>query len=61
VSIWNNCPGCSVIIVLTEEWDATIILPRRQGEQTKLLSNLSKGNPQRRTKPLSLHKRLKLK
>jgi hypothetical protein len=22
-----NCPGCLVITVLTEEWDATIILP----------------------------------
>jgi hypothetical protein len=27
VSIWSNCPGCSIIRVLTEERDATIILP----------------------------------
>jgi hypothetical protein len=27
VSIWNNCPGCSVITVLTGEWEAAIILP----------------------------------
>jgi hypothetical protein len=27
VSIWSNCPGCSVITVLIKEWDAVIILP----------------------------------
>jgi hypothetical protein len=27
VSIWCNCPGCSVITVLTGEWEAAIILP----------------------------------
>jgi hypothetical protein len=27
VPIWSNCPGCLVITVLTEEWEATIILP----------------------------------
>jgi hypothetical protein len=27
VSIWSNCLGCSVIMVLTGEWEATIILP----------------------------------
>jgi hypothetical protein len=27
VSIWSNCPGCSVIMVLTEEYKAAIILP----------------------------------
>jgi hypothetical protein len=26
VSIWSNCPGCSVITMLTGEWEATIIL-----------------------------------
>jgi hypothetical protein len=26
VSIWSNCPGCSVITVLTGEWEAAIIL-----------------------------------
>jgi hypothetical protein len=25
VSIWSNCPGCSVITVLTREWEAVII------------------------------------
>jgi hypothetical protein len=56
VYIWSYYPGCSVIKVLTEELDAAIILPWRQGEQTKLLSNLSKVNPQSRPKPLSQHK-----
>jgi hypothetical protein len=27
VSIWSNYPCCSVITVLTGEWDAVIILP----------------------------------
>jgi hypothetical protein len=27
VSIWSNYPGCSVITVLTGEWEAAIILP----------------------------------
>jgi hypothetical protein len=27
VSIWSNYPGCSVITVLIEEWETTIILP----------------------------------
>jgi hypothetical protein len=27
VSIWSNRLGCSVITVLTGEWEATIILP----------------------------------
>jgi hypothetical protein len=27
VSIWSNCSGCSVITVLTEEWEVSIILP----------------------------------
>jgi hypothetical protein len=27
VSIWSRCPGCSIITVLTGEWEATIILP----------------------------------
>jgi hypothetical protein len=27
VSIWSNCPGYSVITVLTREWEAVIILP----------------------------------
>jgi hypothetical protein len=26
VSIWSNYSGCSVITVLTEEWEASIIL-----------------------------------
>jgi hypothetical protein len=26
VSIWSNCPGCSVITVLIGEWEAAIIL-----------------------------------
>jgi hypothetical protein len=61
VSIWSNCPGCSVITVLTGEREATIILPRRQGAQTKSLSNLSKGNPRSRPKPLSRHSKSKLR
>jgi hypothetical protein len=27
VSIWSNCSGCSVITVLTREWETMIILP----------------------------------
>jgi hypothetical protein len=27
VSIWSNCLGCLVIMVLTREWEAVIILP----------------------------------
>jgi hypothetical protein len=61
MSIWSNYLDCSVIIVLTGQWDDVIILPWRQGEQTKLLSNLSKGNPQSRPKPLSRHNKLKLR
>jgi hypothetical protein len=51
----DSVPGCSVIMVLTEEWEAVIILPRCQGAQTRSVSNLSKGNPWSRPKPLSRH------
>jgi hypothetical protein len=27
VPIWSNCPWCSVITMLTGEWEAAIILP----------------------------------
>jgi hypothetical protein len=55
VSIWSRCLCCSVITVLTREWEAMIILSWWQGAQTRLLSNLSKGNPRCRPKPLSRH------
>jgi hypothetical protein len=61
VSIWSNCVDCLVITVLTRERDAAIILPWRQGAQTRLLSNLSTGNPRRRTKPLSWHNKSNLR
>ena len=61
VFIWSNYPGCSVITVLTGEWGTAIILPWRQEAQTKSLSNLSKGNPRSRPKPLSQHNKLKLR
>jgi hypothetical protein len=60
VSIWSNYPGCSVIMVLTKEWEATTILSWRQGAQKRLLLNLSKGNPRSSPSPLSWHNRLKL-
>jgi hypothetical protein len=56
-----NSPGCSVITVLIGEWEAVIILPWWQGAQTKSLSNLSKGNPRSRPKPLSRHNKSKLR
>jgi hypothetical protein len=61
VSIWSNYPGCAVITLLTREWDAAIFLLWWQGEQTKLLSNLSKGNSRNRPKPLSRHNKSKLR
>jgi hypothetical protein len=61
VSIWSNYLGCSVIMVLTKEWEAAIILPWWEGAQTKLLSNLSEGNPRSRPKPLSRYNKSKLR
>jgi hypothetical protein len=61
ISIWSNCLGFLVITVLTGELEAAIILPWRQGAQTRLLSNLSKGNPWSRSKPLSQHNKSKLR
>jgi hypothetical protein len=61
VSIWSNCPGCAVIMVLIKEWEAAIILPWRQWAQTRLLSNLSRDNHRSRLKPLSWHNKSKLR